>query len=143
MTLEINTTRGIVLQVLHIVRLHIKNFQRYADSSLLGFDKIPLHCVVKTPRTDRTLLMTWIHLMFRTLNFKCRLCSTLLWHCMNRCLLEVSQRSARFVLPRRAHKNVYDRLCKIMDPLYRSAFCNGTQKEHMDIANSAKEIFCE
>ena len=32
----------------------------------------------------------------------------------------IAKECARFVLPRRANKNVHDGICKIMDPLYRS-----------------------
>ena len=43
MTLEINTSRGIAAQVLRHRSFTYQEFsQRYADSSLLGFDKIPL-----------------------------------------------------------------------------------------------------
>ena len=43
MTLEINTSRGIAAQVLRHRSFTYQEFsQRYADSSLLGFEKIPL-----------------------------------------------------------------------------------------------------
>ena len=32
--------------------------------------------------------------------------------------LGIAKECARFVLPRRSNKNLHDRICKIMDPLY-------------------------
>jgi len=57
---------------------------------------------------------------------------------------EIAKECARFVLPLAVPTKMY------MTGSVRSWIhyidlrsANGTQKEHMDIANSAKEIFCE
>ena len=96
MTLEINTSRGIaVAQVLRHRSFTYQEFsQRYADSSLLGFDKIPLPKLRRQDTKNRQNSIDDLDPFdVQNLNFRCRLCLILLWHCMSRCLAEESQRN--------------------------------------------------
>ena len=86
MTLEINTTRAFgALKFCAIARLHIKSFPSVMLRLHLLIQSRCPSSVVKTPRTVRIVLMTWIHSRFKTLRCKPRHCLTLQLHCTNRC----------------------------------------------------------
>ena len=146
MTLEINTTRGIAAQVLRHRSFTFQEFsQRYADSSLLG-KTIPLPELRRQDTKNRQnsiddldpFLVQRMELQMQTLFDS----SMALYNQM----LEagVAKECARFVLPLATPTRLY------MTGSVRSWIhyidlrsANGTQKEHMDIALGAKEIFCE
>jgi len=146
MTLEINTTRGIAAQVLRHRSFTYQEFsQRYADSTLLG-KTIPLPELRRQDTKNRQnsiddldpFVVQNLELQMQTLFDS----SMALYQQM----LErgVAKESARFVLPLATPTRIY------MTGSVRSWIhyidlrsANGTQKEHMDIALGAKEIFCE
>ena len=146
MTLEINTTRGIAAQVLRHRSFTYQEFsQRYADSTLLG-KTIPLPELRRQDTKNRQnsiddldpFVVQNLELQMQTLFDS----SMALYQQM----LErgVAKESARFVLPLATPTRIY------MTGSVRSWIhyidlrsANGTQKEHMDIALSAKKFFCE
>lgn len=146
MTLEINTTRGIAAQVLRHRSFTFQEFsQRYADSSLLG-KKIPLPELRRQDTKNRQnsiddldpFVIQSLELQMQTLfDSSMALYEQMLGR-------GVAKECARFVLPLAAPTRIY-MTGSVRSWLHyielRSA--NGTQKEHMDIALSAKEIFCE
>ena len=146
MTLEINTTRGIAAQVLRHRSFTFQEFsQRYADSTLLG-KKIPLPELRRQDTKNRQnsiddldpFVIQSLELQMQTLfDSSMALYEQMLGR-------GVAKECARFVLPLAAPTRIY-MTGSVRSWLHyielRSA--NGTQKEHMDIALSAKEIFCE
>lgn len=144
MNLEINTTRGIAAQILRHRSFNFQEFsQRYADTTLLAED-IPLF---KLRRQDTKNRQNSIDDMSDEIKVK--------WNTRVRehfakakALYDgmikdgVAKESARFVLPLATPTRLY------MNGTIRSWIhyinlrsSNGTQKEHMIIANEAKEIF--
>ena len=146
MTLEIETTRGIAAQILRHRSFTYQEFsQRYADSSLL-MDKIPLPELRRQDEKNRQnsiddldpFEVQTLELQMQTL-FDSSM--ALYQQMLGR---GVAKECARFVLPLAVPTKMY------MTGSVRSWIhyidlrsANGTQQEHMDIANSAKEIFCE
>ena len=145
MTLEINTTRGIAAQILRHRSFTYQEFsQRYADTSYLGeielpelrrqddknrqnsIDDLDPVIVERLNRQMNTLFSSSIALYKQMLD------------------AGVAKECARFVLPLACPTKLY------MTGSIRSWIhsidlrsSNGTQKEHMDIANAAKAIFSE
>ena len=146
MTLEINTTRGIAAQVLRHRSFTFQEFsQRYADSSLLG-KKIPLPELRRQDTKNRQnsiddldpFVVQSLEMQMQTLfDSSMALYEQMLGR-------GVAKECARFVLPLAAPTRIY-MTGSVRSWLHyielRSA--NGTQWEHMDIALSAKKIFCE
>tara|TARA_A200000159_G_scaffold152208_1_gene162957 strand:+ start:235 stop:879 length:645 start_codon:yes stop_codon:yes gene_type:complete len=146
MTLELNTTRGIAAQVLRHRSFTYQEFsQRYADSSLL-MDKIPLPELRRQDEKNRQnsiddldpFEVQTLELQMQTL-FDSSM--ALYQQMLGR---GVAKECARFVLPLAVPTKIY------MTGSVRSWIhyidlrsANGTQKEHMDLALSAKEIFIE
>ena len=146
MTLELNTTRGIAAQVLRHRSFTYQEFsQRYADSSLL-MDKIPLPELRRQDEKNRQNSIDDLD-PFDVQNLELQM-QTLFDSSM--ALYQqmlgrgVAKECARFVLPLAVPTKIY------MTGSVRSWIhyidlrsANGTQKEHMDLALSAKEIFIE
>jgi len=146
MTLEINTTRGIAAQVLRHRSFTYQEFsQRYADSSLLG-DTIPLPELRRQDTKNRQNSIDDVD------PYTVQKYEILMQHhfkeAMNlyQKMLDdgIAKECARFVLPLATPTRLY------MTGSVRSWIHyidlrsgHGTQKEHMDIANGAKSIFCE
>jgi len=146
MTLEIETTRGIAAQVLRHRSFTFQEFsQRYADTSLIS-DYIPTFDLRRQDTKNRqnsiddfsehevTHMQEKIQEHF---DQSMKLYKELLAH-------GVAKECARFVLPLATPTRIYmsGSLRSWMHYIdLRSA--NGTQKEHMDIANSCKEVFKE
>ena len=146
MTLELKTTRGIAAQVLRHRSFTYQEFsQRYANSSLLA-ETIPLPELRRQDTKNRqnsiddldAFEVQTLEMQMRTLFDS----SMALYQQM----LErgVAKECARFVLPLACPTKIY------MTGSVRSWIhyidlrsANGTQKEHMDLALSAKEIFIE
>ena len=145
MTLEINTTRGIAAQILRHRSFTYQEFsQRYADSSLLA-KTIPLP---ELRRQDTKNRQNSIDDVDPFLNQKFQI---LMQHHFIQAMdlyqdmldSGIAKECARFVLPLAVPTKIY------MTGSVRSWIhyidlrsANGTQKEHMDIALSAKCIFC-
>jgi thymidylate synthase (FAD) len=144
MTVEIITTRGIAAQILRHKSCNFQEFsQRYADTSILNED-IPLFELRRQDNKNRQnsiddisdeITVKW--------NTKIRehfAKSKALYDGMLKD--GIAKESARFVLPIATPTKMY------MSASIRSFIhwielrsSNGTQKEHMDIANACKEIF--
>ena len=146
LTLEIETSRAIAAQVLRHRSFTFQEFsQRYADSSLL-MDKIPLPELRRQDTKNRQnstddldpFIRQNLELQMQTLFDS----SMALYQQM----LErgVAKECARMVLPLAVPTRMY------MTGSVRSWIhyidlrsANGTQKEHMDIANACKDVFKE
>lgn len=144
MTIEINTTRGLAAQILRHRSFTFQEFsQRYADTTLLSED-IPLFELRKqdlknrqnsTDDLDKEIIYRW--------NSKLRehfAKSKAIYDGMIKD--GIAKECARFVLPLATPTRLY------MSGSIRSWIhyielrsSNGTQKEHMNIANECKKIF--
>ena len=144
MTLEINTTRGIAAQILRHRSFTYQEFsQRYADSSLLA-DDIPLPELRRQDTKNRQNSIDDIDPFIRQ---RYEILIQKHFHeAMNlyQEMLDegIAKECARFVLPLATTTRIY------MTGSVRSWIhyidlrsANGTQKEHMDIANACKCIF--
>ena len=147
MTLEINTSRGIAAQILRHRSFTFQEFsQRYADSSLLG-SSIPVPELRRQDTKNRQNSIDDID-EYTTDKFQ-TLIANHFDHSMRlyQEMLEagIAKECARFVLPLAVPTRIY-MTGSVRSWLHyidlRSA--NGTQKEHMEIAELAKCIFkCE
>ncbi len=146
MTLEINTTRGIAAQILRHRSFTFQEFsQRYADTNLLS-DEIPVPDLRSQDLKNRQNSVDDI-----SPEKKLVLQGTIARHfaesldIYNELLRQgVAKECARFVLPLAVGTRIF------MTGSVRSWIhyidlrsANGTQKEHMDIAEECKLIFCE
>jgi len=145
MTLEINTTRGIAAQILRHRSFTYQEFsQRYADSSLLG-DTIPLPELRRQDTKNRQNSIDDVD------PFTVQKYQILMQHHFGEAMklyqdmldAGIAKECARFVLPLATPTRLY------MTGSVRSWIHyidlrsgHGTQKEHMDIAEAAKCIFC-
>ncbi len=146
MTLELNTTRGIAAQVLRHRSFTYQEFsQRYADSSLLA-KTIPLPELRRQDTKNRQNSIDDIDSFTRE-KFRMKM-QKLFAESMDlyQEMLDagIAKECSRFVLPLACPTKIY------MTGSVRSWIhyidlrsANGTQKEHMDLALGAKEIFCE
>ena len=146
MSLEIETSRGIAAQILRHRSFTFQEFsQRYAATNLLA-DDIPLPQLRKqdeknrqnsTDDLDPKLVEIMNKQMITLFDSSMALYEQML-------SAGVAKECARFVLPLACKTRIY-MTGSIRSWIHyielRSA--NGTQKEHMDIANSCKEIFIE
>lgn len=144
MTLEINTTRGLAAQILRHRSFTYQEFsQRYADSSLLG-DVIPVPDLRRQDTKNRQNSIDDID-PFTRQEFEIKIRQhfdegmKLYQDMLN---ASIAKECARFVLPLAVPTKIY------MTGSVRSWIhyidlrsANGTQKEHMDIANECKCIF--
>ena len=146
MTLEIETTRGLAAQILRHRSFTYQEFsQRYADSSMLA-DKIPLPDLRRQDTKNRQNSIDDID-PFTRQEFQIKMqkhfeAGMKLYKDMLDA--DIAKECARFVLPLAVPTRLYmSGSCRswIHYILLRSA--NGTQKEHMDIANACKDIFVE
>ena len=146
MTLEIHTTRAIAAQVLRHRSFTFQEFsQRYADSSLLS-ETIPLPELRRQDTKNRQNSIDDID-PFTRQKFEMLMQQHFVqgMDLYQRMLDEgIAKECARFVLPLACPTKIY------MTGSVRSWIhyidlrsANGTQKEHMDLALGAKEIFCE
>lgn len=144
MTLEIETTRGLAAQILRHRSFTYQEFsQRYADSSLLA-ETIPLFDLRRQDTKNRQNSIDDID-AFTKQNFEILIqkhfaeAMDLYQQMLDR---GIAKECARFVLPLATPTRIY------MTGSVRSWIhyielrsANGTQKEHMDIANECKCIF--
>ena len=145
MTLEIETTRGLAAQVLRHRSFTFQEFsQRYADSNLLGkidlpdlrrqdtknrqnsIDNLEPEIVEKLNKQMTTLFESSLSLYNQMLE------------------LGVAKECARFVLPLATPTRLYmTGSCRSWIHYIQLRSANGTQKEHMDIANACKGLFVQ
>lgn len=144
MTLEIETTRGIAAQILRHRSFTFQEFsQRYADTSLLS-NEIPLFDIRRQDTKNRqnsiddidNLVKMKYNVLIREHFAKAKA----LYDSMIKD--GIAKECARFVLPLATPTKLY------MSGSVRNWIhyielrsSNGTQKEHMDIANMCKDIF--
>ena len=146
MTLELNTTRGLAAQVLRHRSFTYQEFsQRYADSSLLA-DQIPMFDLRRQDTKNRQNSIDDIDdFVKQEYEIKIRRhfdeAMTLYQSMLD---MGIAKECARFVLPLATPTRMY------MSGSVRSWIhyitlrsANGTQKEHMDIAEACKKIFVE
>lgn len=146
MTIEINTTRGIAAQILRHRSFTFQEFsQRYADASLLT-DNIPIPELRRQDTKNRQNSID--DLSQETIN---KWNAKIREHfAQSKAIYDgmlkdgIAKECARFVLPLSTPTRLY------MSGSIRSFIhwielrsANGTQKEHMSIANAAKNIFVE
>lgn len=143
MTLEIETNRGIAAQILRHRSFTYQEFsQRYADTSLLG--EIPVPELRKqdtknrqnsTDDLDPELKKSFERRIKHVFADVMDLYDDML-------TAGVAKESARFVLPIATPTKIYmSGSCRSWIHYINLRSANGTQKEHMDIANAAKKVF--
>ena len=146
MTLEISTTRAIAAQILRHRSFTFQEFsQRYADSSLLS-DKIPLPELRRQDTKNRQNSIDDLD-AFEVQNLELQM-QTLFDSSMAlyKQMLErgVAKECARNVLPLCVPTKIYmSGSCRSWIHYISLRSANGTQKEHMDVANACKDIFIE
>ena len=146
MTLEIETTRGLAAQILRHRSFTYQEFsQRYADSSLLG-DTIPLPELRRQDTKNRQnsiddLDPFEVQILEKQMQTLFDSSMALYKQMLKR---GVAKECARFVLPLATPTRLYmSGSCRSWIHYIQLRSANGTQKEHMDIANACKEIFIE
>ena len=146
MTVEIETTRGLAAQILRHRSFTFQEFsQRYADSSLLS-ETIPLPELRRQDTKNRQnsiddLDPEFVKLSQKQIETYFAQGMSLYQHLLDN---GVAKECARFVLPLATPTRMYmsGSLRSWMHYIdLRSA--NGTQKEHMEIAEMCKAIFSE
>ena len=146
MTLEIETTRGLAAQILRHRSFTYQEFsQRYADSSMLA-DTIPLPELRRQDTKNRQNSIDDIDPFVRQeFQFKMqkhfeegmKLYQEMLEY-------GIAKECARFVLPLACPTRIYmSGSCRSWIHYINLRSANGTQKEHMDIAEACKKIFVE
>ena len=146
MTLEIETTRGLAAQILRHRSFTYQEFsQRYADSSMLA-DTIPLPELRRQDTKNRQNSIDDID-PFVNQEFQVKM-QKHFEEGMNlyQEMLEygIAKECARFVLPLACPTRIYmSGSCRSWIHYINLRSANGTQKEHMDIAEACKKIFVE
>ena len=146
MTVEIETTRGLAAQILRHRSFTYQEFsQRYADSSLLG-DTIPLPELRRQDTKNRQNSIDDVD-QFVKQDFELKMQRHFIDGMkLYKEMLDVgiAKECARFVLPLATPTRLY------MTGSVRSwvhyidlRSAHGTQKEHMDVAEAIRNIFCE
>jgi thymidylate synthase (FAD) len=146
MTLEIETTRGLAAQILRHRSFTYQEFsQRYADSSLLS-ETIPLPELRRQDTKNRQNSIDDIDPFVRQ-EFQIKMQK----HFEEGMKLyqemldaSIAKECARFVLPLATPTRLYmSGSCRSWIHYITLRSANGTQKEHMDIAEECKKIFVE
>jgi len=146
MTLELETTRGIAAQVLRHRSFTYQEFsQRYADSSMLA-DEIPLFDLRRQDTKNRQNSIDDVDPFLKQ-----ELEITIKRHFQSAMdiyqqMLEmgIAKECSRFVLPLATPTKIYmSGSCRSWIHYINLRTANGTQKEHMDLAESCKQIFIE
>ena len=146
MTLEIETTRGLAAQILRHRSFTYQEFsQRYADSSLLG-DTIPLPELRRQDTKNRQnsiddidpfIVQKYEMLMQDHFERGMDLYQKMLDE-------GIAKECARFVLPLATPTRLYmSGSCRSWIHYITLRSANGTQKEHMQIAEECRKIFVE
>ena len=146
MTLELETTRGVAAQVLRHRSFTYQEFsQRYADSSMLA-DTIPLFDLHRQDTKNRQNSIDDIdqHMrqdfelkVQRHFNDAMKLYQEMLG-------AGIAKECARFVLPLATPTKIYmSGSCRSWIHYINLRTANGTQQEHMDLAEGCKKVFLE
>jgi len=146
MTLEIETTRGLAAQILRHRSFTYQEFsQRYADSSLLS-EKIELPELRRQDTKNRQNSIDDID-PFVKQEFEIKMRkhfdeAMVLYQSMLD--MGIAKECSRFVLPLATPTRLYmSGSCRSWIHYIQLRSANGTQKEHMDIAEACKKIFAE
>ena len=143
MTLEINTTRGISPQILRHRSFTFQEFsQRYADSTQLGTLEMPelrrqdtknrQNSIDDLDEFEKQTVERQIQTLFSS-------AEALYVQMLKR---GIAKECARSVLPAAVPTRIYmTGSCRSWIHYIQLRSANGTQKEHMDIANNCKAIF--
>ena len=146
MTLELETTRGVAAQVLRHRSFTYQEFsQRYADSSMLA-DQVPMFDLRRQDIKNRQNSIDDID-PFVKQEFEIKVRrhfdeAMVLYQSM----LDsgIAKECARFVLPLATPTRIYmSGSCRSWIHYINLRTANGTQKEHMDLAEGCKKIFIE
>ena len=146
MTLELETTRGVAAQVLRHRSCTYQEFsQRYADSSMLA-ETIPMFDLRRQDTKNRQNSIDDID-PFVKQEFEIKMRrhfdeAMMLYQSM----LDqgIAKECARFVLPLATPTRLYmSGSCRSWIHYINLRSANGTQKEHMEIAEACKKIFVE
>jgi thymidylate synthase (FAD) len=146
MTLEIETTRGLAAQILRHRSFTYQEFsQRYADSSLLA-ETIPVPELRRQDTKNRqnsidNLDPEFVELTNKQIQTYFAQGMSLYQHLLDN---GVAKECARFVLPLATPTRLYmSGSCRSWIHYIQLRSANGTQKEHMEIAEACKQIFAE
>jgi thymidylate synthase (FAD) len=146
MTLEIETTRGLAAQILRHRSFTYQEFsQRYADSSLLS-ETIALPELRRQDTKNRQNSIDDID-PFVKQEFEIKMRkhfdeAMVLYQSMLD--MGIAKECARFVLPLATPTRLYmSGSCRSWIHYITLRSANGTQKEHMEIAEACKQIFAE
>ena len=146
MTLEIETTRGLAAQILRHRSFTYQEFsQRYADSSLLA-ETIPVPELRRQDTKNRQnsiddLDPEFVELTNKQIETYFAQGMSLYQHLLDN---GVAKECARFVLPLATPTRLYmSGSCRSWIHYITLRSANGTQKEHMEIAEQCKKIFAE
>jgi thymidylate synthase (FAD) len=146
MTLEIETTRGLAAQILRHRSFTYQEFsQRYADTSLLA-ETIPVPELRRQDTKNRQnsiddLDPEFVELTNKQIQTYFAQGMSLYQHLLDN---GVAKECARFVLPLATPTRLYmSGSCRSWIHYIQLRSANGTQKEHMDIAEACKKIFSE
>ena len=146
MTLELETTRGVAPQVLRHRSFTYQEFsQRYADSSMLA-DQVPMFDLRRQDTKNRQNSIDDID-PFVKQEFEIKVRrhfdeAMVLYQSM----LDsgIAKECARFVLPLATPTRIYmSGSCRSWIHYINLRTANGTQKEHMDLAEGCKKVFIE
>lgn len=146
MTLEIETTRGLAAQVLRHRSFTYQEFsQRYADSSMLA-DQVPMFDLRRQDTKNRQNSIDDID-PFSKQQFEIKIRR----HFDDAMVLYqemldagIAKECARFVLPLATPTKIYmSGSCRSWIHYINLRTANGTQKEHMDLAEGCKKVFIE
>ena len=146
MTLELETNRGVAAQVLRHRSFTYQEFsQRYADSSMLA-DTIPLPELRRQDTKNRQNSIDDID-PFKRQKYEMKM-QELFGRSMDlyREMLDegIAKECARFVLPLATPTRIYmSGSCRSWIHYINLRTANGTQKEHMDLAEGCKKVFIE
>jgi thymidylate synthase (FAD) len=146
MTLEIETTRGLAAQILRHRSFTYQEFsQRYADTSLLA-ETIPVPELRRQDTKNRQnsiddLDPEFVELTNKQIQTYFAQGMSLYQHLLDN---GVAKECARFVLPLATPTRLYmSGSCRSWIHYIQLRSANGTQKEHMEIAEACKKIFAE
>ena len=146
MTLEIETTRAIAAQILRHRSFTYQEFsQRYADSSLLG-NQIPLPELRRQDEKNRQnsiddLDPFEVQILEKQMQTLFDSCMALYQQMLKR---GVAKECARNVLPLCTPTRIYmSGSCRSWIHYITLRSANGTQKEHMQVAEACKKVFIE
>ena len=146
MTLELETTRGVAAQVLRHRSFTYQEFsQRYADSSMLA-DQVPMFDLRRQDTKNRQNSIDDID-PFVKQEFEIKIRrhfdeAMVLYQSMLD--VGIAKECARFVLPLATPTRIYmSGSCRSWIHYINLRTANGTQKEHMDLAEGCKKVFIE